>query len=101
MATTLYNNNSLYYTTNQNTWRLSLWNARDIPVMSSDQVLVLDQVYQYKPDLLAYDLYGSSRLFWVFMMRNKDLIFDPIYDMVAGMTLLVPTKDSLTSLLNS
>ena len=34
----------------------------------------IESQYQYRPDLLAYDLYGSTKLWWVFAQRNMNII---------------------------
>jgi hypothetical protein len=44
----------------------------------------------HRPDLLAYDIYGDSQLWWVFAVRNKDVLKDPIYDFVPGQTIYLP-----------
>jgi hypothetical protein len=49
----------------------------------------------HRPDLLAYDIYGDSQLWWVFAVRNKDIIKDPVYDMVAGITIRLPQMTTL------
>jgi hypothetical protein len=51
--------------------------------------------YTYRPDLLAYDLYGSEKLWWVFAQRNMDVIKDPVYDLVAGVKIYLPKGDNL------
>ena len=51
--------------------------------------------YENRPDLLAYDLYGDVNLWWVFAVRNKDVIKDPVYDMVAGVTIRLPQMTTL------
>ena len=101
MASSIYPSNSLYYSTKQTSWYLDLWSPREIPQLSTDAPLVLNQNYQFKPDLLAYDLYGDTRLWWVFMMRNPDILNDPIYDMVPGITLMITAPGDLQNILNS
>ena len=54
----------------------------------------IDVKYDEKPDLLAYDLYGNSKLWWVFALFNQDKLKDPIIDFKAGMYILVPTRFS-------
>lgn len=97
---TKYNITSPYYNTPQTTSTLDIWTPRPIPAQATDQTLVLDKIYQHKPHLLAYDLYQDSRLWWVFAVRNKDLINDPIYDFVPGLEIKITTKEALLSILN-
>jgi hypothetical protein len=47
---------------------------------------------------MAYDLYGDEKLWWVFAVRNKDVIQDSIYDMLAGQRIYLPTTNTLKSL---
>lgn len=56
--------------------------------------ITLEQRYEKRPDLLAYDLYGDSDLWWVFTIYNRNKILNPIYDFKEGMTLRVPTSIS-------
>jgi len=99
MTTVPYNNTSPYYLTSQTSWSLDLWTPRDIQPMDTDSPFIITQLYNTKPDLLAYDLYGSTRLWWVFAVRNPDLIKDPIYDFVTGLEIMLPQPDTLKSLL--
>jgi hypothetical protein len=100
MPSTTYNTTSPYYSTPQTSFSLDLWPGIDIPAYDTDQTLVLPGMYTNKPHLLAYDLYGDPRLWWVFSVRNPDIIKDPIYDMVAGIQLQITQKDTLLGLLN-
>ena len=50
--------------------------------------------YHRRPDLLAYDLYGSSRHWWIFAHYNRDILKDPINDYVSGITITIPKKQS-------
>jgi len=50
--------------------------------------------YHQRPDLMAHDLYGNSKLWWVFLEFNQDDLEDPILDFVSGLTILVPTRFS-------
>jgi hypothetical protein len=52
-------------------------------------------MYDERPDLLAYELYGSTRLWWVFTLRNPDLLKDPIRDFKSGLTIFLPSADSV------
>lgn len=52
--------------------------------------------YNRRPDLLAYDLYGDAKYWWLFVLYNRNLIKDPLFDFVSGLEILIP-KD-LTSI---
>lgn len=44
---------------------------------------------QYRPDLLSYDLYGSSNYWWSIVLLNRNILKDPIRDLVAGLRLII------------
>ena len=48
-----------------------------------------------RPDLLSYQQYGSSRLWWIIALANPDVLRDPVWDLKSGMTLFVPNKDMI------
>lgn len=69
---------------------------RKITPKGSDVLYKIDKVYEYRPDLLSHDLYGTSSLWWVFAQRNPNIIQDPIGDFRAGRSIYIPSKDQLT-----
>ena len=76
---------------------LGVFVPQPIPVSIDDlQYTILPQ-YSYRPDLLAYDLYGTTDLWWVFAQRNIDILKDPIYDFVAGTRIFIPQEQNLRS----
>lgn len=72
---------------------------RPIPMLSSDLYFEIKPVYEYRPDLLAYDLYGDSRLWWVFAQRNPNKLKDPLFDFKTGVTIYLPKLDTLKQVL--
>jgi len=76
---------------------LDVANIPRIPIDPTDVQYQIDAIYKGRPDLLAYDLYGDSKLWWVFAVRNPDIIQDPVYDFVPGVTITVPQKKNLVS----
>lgn len=65
----------------------------------TDIDLVITQKYHQRPGKLAFDLYGDPRLNWVFAAYNKNIIIDPIYDLVDGLKIKVPEKGRLMDLI--
>ena len=94
-----YSHVSPYYTTEQNAFFLLYFNYREIPSDNTDIIYTLDSKYHHRPDLFAYDVYGDSRLWWVFANMNMDTIKDPIWDFKAGVTIRYATKDRLSNLI--
>ena len=101
MANPIYPNTSPYRDTNIfNQKFLDVWAGRYIPSQPSDILYQLPLVYQYRPDLLAHDLYSDSRLWWVFAARNPNkLAYDPYFDFVAGLEIYIPKLDTLRQVL--
>lgn len=97
----LYHTYSPYYITQFSNDYLDVLNFRDIPSLSDDILFELTSTYKYRPDLLAYDLYKESRLWWVFSVRNKDKIRDPVFDMVPGVKIFLPRLSVIKQSLNT
>ena len=94
-----YNNTSPYYSTNQEVETLSILNKRLFAFEPDDIEYEIDTWYEHRPDLLAHDLYGSAKLWWVFMHRNMDVITDPIWSFKAGTIIRIPKKNVLEKFL--
>ena len=86
----VYNNSSLYYTTSLNYGYLDVLDPRPVPIATDDILYTLVNTYEYRPDLLAFHLYGDVNLWWVFASRNPEVIQDPIFDMKAGVKIYLP-----------
>jgi len=92
MATVDYKPTSNYANTPQNFKYLELYNP-PVTTDTLDEVqfeLTIESKYHRRPDLLAHDLYGNSRLWWVFVHYNRNKIKDPIFDFVSGKKISVP-----------
>lgn len=70
----------------------------DIKVTLSDEEYVIDPAYDERPDLLAKALYNNSRLWWVFALRNPDVIKDPLRDFKSGTVIFLPSAGSISAL---
>lgn len=92
-----YSQTSPYFNTAQNKINLEPLTPRPITAEGDDQSYTIERTYAYRPDLLAYDLYGSPRLWWVFAQRNPDQIEDPIYDFKPGITILLPKPGNISA----
>ena len=92
-----YSRTSPYFNTKQNQINLEVLTPRTITAEEDDQIYTIERTYAYRPDLLAYDLYGSPRLWWVFAQRNPDQIEDCIYDFKPGVTIKLPKPENIKS----
>jgi len=93
---TIYSTTSPYANTGivNNTY-LDFLKIRPVPAEADDFLYTIEPQYDYRPDLLAYDLYGDSALWWVFIQRNLDVLQDSVFDFVAGTQIYVPKGSSL------
>jgi len=90
-----YNKASPWANTIQNNFYLELLDIRPVPAESDDLRYVIENQYKHRPDLLAYDLYGNAKLWWVFVQRNMSVLKDPIYDFKPGTAIYLPKKGNL------
>jgi hypothetical protein len=95
-----YSQTSPYYDTEiyKNQFLDSMVN-RPIPKNPLDQYWKITETYNLRPDLLAYDLYNDSRLWWVFAQRNPNTLKDPMFDFVSGTSIYLPTQSTLEAAL--
>ena len=94
-----YDSTSPYFTTGYTQFYLDVMVNRPIPKLTDDIQFVINQTYQYRPDLLAYDLYESSTLWWVFYQRNPNTLSAPPLDFKAGTVIYLPKISTLRSAL--
>jgi len=93
MAT--YSQSSPWATTKQNNLYMELLNIRPVPAEKDDYLYTIENQYKHRPDLLAYDLYGDPKLWWVFVQRNMETISYPIFDFEPGTKIYIPKKSNL------
>lgn len=100
IVNSLYPATSPYYNTGiVNNKFLDVMVNRPIPMQPSDIYWQITATYEYRPDLLAYDLYSDSRLWWVFAQRNPNTLADPYGDFTAGTGIFLPKADLLNQVL--
>ncbi len=93
MAT--YSRTSPYYGTQPWGKFLDVWPGKTITANITDAVYQIDQIYNLRPDLLANDMYQDSTLWWVFAVRNPDVLKDPLLSFTTGVIIYVPTKATI------
>lgn len=97
MAT--YDSTSPYYNTGYTQFYLDVMTNRPIPKESDDVLFQINQTYQYRPDLLAFDLYDNAGLWWVFYQRNPNTLQKPPLDFKAGTKIYLPKIATLRATL--
>jgi hypothetical protein len=90
-----YRNTSPWYNTQIKQDYLDVLTIRPVAAELADFLYTIELQYKHRPDLLAYDLYGDSSLWWVFTQRNLDVIQDPIFDFVPGTQIYIPQLSKL------
>ena len=94
-----YNQTSPYYTTQYSQYFLDVMVNRPIPKLVDDQYFRINSTYQYRPDLLAHDLYDNSNLWWVFYQRNPNTLMAPPLDFKSGTQIYLPKITTLRTAL--
>ena len=97
-----YKSTSPYYSTELLDGKfLDLMINRSIPILANDKYITIIATYQYRPDLMSFDLYKRADYWWVFAARNKDKIIDPIWDFTVGKGIYVPNELTLRDYLGA
>jgi alpha-L-fucosidase len=97
MAT--YTNSSPWFNTETTQNYLNILSIRPVSAEPDDFLYTIESQYNYRPDLLAFDLYGEPSLWWVFIQRNLDVLQDPIFDFTVGKQIYIPKNSSLRTVL--
>jgi|TARA_B110000908_G_C10181594_1_gene415966 hypothetical protein len=64
----------------------------------ADQVYVIESKFDKRPDLLSNKLFGTTKLWWVFALRNPDLLVDPLEDFTSGKEIYIPSTNAIDRL---
>ena len=94
-----YTPTSPYFLTGYSQFFLDVMVNRPIPKQTDDSFFKINQTYQYRPDLLAFDLYDNSGLWWVFYQRNPNTLTKPPLDFVAETLIYLPKITTLRNVL--
>lgn len=78
---------------------LDVLTVRSVPKMDDDVLYEVQPQFTHRPDLLAFSVYGTPKLWWVFAQRNMDILKDPVFDLEAGIKIFIPRQDKLQKFL--
>lgn len=81
---------SQYYSTPIKNWYLDLWVPIPVPSNTYDSLIIIPPSFNQRPDLLSQQEYGTPKLWWVFAVRNPDILIDPINDFLSGLQIYIP-----------
>ena len=84
MATASYKKNSAYYSTSSFGQFLDILTYRPITTKPDDVVYTVDAIYQFRPDMLAFDLYGDSAYGGCLLLAIPMLLKIPCWISVPG-----------------
>jgi len=94
-----YDATSPYFETTYSQFFLDTMVNRPIPKENDDLTFTINTTYQYRPDLLAFDLYGIAGLWWVFYQRNPNTLQAPPMDFKTGTLIYLPKITTLKTAL--
>lgn len=90
-----YSSTSPYSQTSLNSQYLDVANLPQVPLDGDEVTVTLPARYARRPDLMSFELYGTSKLWWVFAAVNPDSFTDPVYDFEEGITVVIPSLASV------
>jgi hypothetical protein len=94
-----HDNHSFLKKADVNKFYLGMNNLPKIPKSTADRLYAIESRYENRPDLLAHELYGTVKLWWVFALRNPDVIIDPLTDFASGTKIYIPPRETIDRVL--
>lgn len=91
MSNVTYPVTSPYAASKQTSWYLSRYKHRPIPPNRDDEPFTITAKYEFRPDKLSDDQYGTPAYWWVFAVRNRNVLNDPVWDMKVGVEIIIPS----------
>jgi len=79
-----------YSKTDKDRKELSIANMHTIEPSPDDEEYTVSTTYHQRPDKLANKIYGSPKYFFIFALRNMNIMEDPVFDLREGMKIMVP-----------
>ncbi len=72
--------------------KLGWWERYDLDDNQNDDIFIssLPKVYEFRPDLLAFDVYKRNDFDWIILQYNN--IVDIYEEFIAGSSLLLPSQ---------
>jgi hypothetical protein len=93
---TIYKSDDFYYFTPIKDGKyLDFYQPYDFGPSDDDDFIIVEKRHEFRPYVLAYDLYDNDKLWWTFVILNKDILIDPIRDMREGVILRVAKAERI------
>jgi len=76
--------------------------VNSLPKMPTDAYEIdykIKDAHNGRPDILATELYGTPRLWWVFALKNPDVIKDPLNDFKPGVIIKIPSPEVVKNMM--
>jgi len=90
-----HSNTSFLRNAKVNKFYLDINQLPKIPKLDTDELYTIDSRYDKRPDLLANDLYGTTNLWYMFALRNPDILIDPLEDFTSGKEIYLPSTTAI------
>jgi len=94
-----YTSTSPYFQTGYSQFFLEVMTNRPIPKEPDDRLFTINKTYEYRPDLLSFDLYDTPNLWWVFYQRNPNTLTKPPLDFKVDTLIYLPKITTLRNVL--
>ena len=92
----VYRSSSPYATTEYIEGKfLDILNYKKLPAEADDIYQAIGATYEYRPDLMSFDLYKSPEYWFVFALRNRDVLIDPVWDFKAETKIYIPKLNTV------
>ena len=92
----MYKKPSIYQNTNiKDRFYLDIWNPIFLPKSINDKIIIIPSRFDLRPDLAAYEIYGEPKLWFVFYLRNPDILKIPFWDFREGTEIFIPNKNTI------
>ena len=95
----VYRQESFYSSTAYREFYLDIWPGENYINSDGEKLQEIPTKFHRRPDLMAYELYGNPNYWWVFAVRNKNKLIDPVEDFKAGLSIYVPSRTAARSLI--
>ena len=94
-----HDNHSFLKKADVNKFYLGMNNLPKIPKSTADRLYAIESRYENRPDLLAHELYGTVKLWWVFALRNPAVIISPLPDFTSCTKIHIPPRETIDRVL--